>query len=266
MIGGAKLCIHKTSWQHHLRSIRYLVSPGFFDKTPMNRQQVKNQVVDLLATEDLETIVGELSVLPKKNLLNALFSCLCNPQGMVRWHAISGFGFVVPAIASKNMEEARTVMRRFLWMLNDESGGIGWGIPEAMAEVMLHCKPLASEYLHMLVSYTMDDGPVMFQDGNFLELDLLQEGVLWGLCRVAPDYRDELVNLRLDDNLEIYFGSQNSTVKGLVCRLTGILGPHKFCSFLVEASTDQRSVRLYHEGTFIDTCVADLARDALKNV
>lgn len=232
----------------------------------MNRLQVKKQVIDLLGTEDLETILGELSILPKKNLLNALFPCLCHPQELVRWHAISGFGFVVPAIAADNMEEARTVMRRFLWMLNDESGGIGWGVPEAMAEVMFHSKLLAGEYLHMLVSYTLDDGPVMFQDGNFLELDLLQEGVLWGLCRVAPDFRNELVNLRLDDNLEIYFGSQNSNVKGLVCRLTGILGPYNFGTFLAEATTDQRSVRIYHEGILFDTSVAELAIDALKNV
>ena len=167
----------------------------------MNRLQFKKHVINLLRFEDLATIYDEISSLPRKNLINTLFSCLCHSHELVRWHAVSSFGSVVPAMAVGDMEKARTVMRRFLWMLNDESGGIGWGVPEAMAEVMFHSRPLADEYLHMLVSYTMDDGPELFQDGNFLELELLQEGVLWGLCRVAPLYETELIGLGLDDNI-----------------------------------------------------------------
>ena len=36
-------------------------------------------------------------------------------------------GAVVAALATEEMESARVVMRRLLWNLNDESGGIGWG-------------------------------------------------------------------------------------------------------------------------------------------
>eukprot|EP00362_Geleiidae_sp_MMETSP1317_P000447 CAMPEP_0201284794 /NCGR_PEP_ID=MMETSP1317-20130820/84991_1 /ASSEMBLY_ACC=CAM_ASM_000770 /TAXON_ID=187299 /ORGANISM="Undescribed Undescribed, Strain Undescribed" /LENGTH=71 /DNA_ID=CAMNT_0047606373 /DNA_START=1077 /DNA_END=1289 /DNA_ORIENTATION=- len=71
------------------------------------------------------------------------------------------------------MEEARIVMRRMLWSMNDESGGIGWGVPEAMAEVMTCNKGLAEEYIHMLISYMREDGEELFQDGNFLEHESL---------------------------------------------------------------------------------------------
>ncbi len=40
-------------------------------------------------------------------------------------------------------------MRRFLWSLNDESGGIGRARPEAMAECMCRDVRLADEYAHM---------------------------------------------------------------------------------------------------------------------
>ena len=232
----------------------------------MNRTQFKKHVISLLSLEDLATIHDEISSLPRKNLLNSLFSCLCHTNELVRWHAVSSFGMVVPAMAIDEMEEARTVMRRFLWMLNDESGGIGWGIPEAMAEVMFHSRPLADEYLHMLVSYTMDDGPELFQDGNFLELELLQEGVLWGLCRVAPHYGKELKGLGLDENIELYLFSQNGTVKGLACRLTGLLGLKEYKPLLEPAKDNRNPVRIYQQGEFLTTTVAGLADEAMTQL
>ncbi len=232
----------------------------------MNRRKLKKQIIMLLQSDDLDEMRRQLQDLPQSNLLNALFSCLCHSDELVRWHAVSGFGFIVPAIAEKELETARTVMRRFLWMLNDESGGIGWGVPEAMAEVMFHSTPLGREYLHMLVSYTRDDGPELFQDGNFLELDLMQEGVLWGLCRVAPVYRSKMLKHRLDDNLEVYFHSTSARVRGLVCRLSGVLRLQKYRTFLYGACEDVNPVRFYHEGRFMERTVSELARTALKNL
>ncbi|MGI9537179.1 MAG: DVU0298 family protein [Desulfocapsaceae bacterium] len=231
----------------------------------MNRLKLKQHVISLLLSKDLDTIFSEFSSIPEKKLLNALFSCLCHPQEMVRWHAVSSFGYVVPAIAVDDMEEARIIMRRFLWMLNDESGGIGWGVPEAMAEVMYHSRPLKREYLHMLVSYTLDDGPAMFQDGNFLELDMLQEGVMWGLCRVAPICKDELLRLGLDKNIDVYLRSKNSCVKGLACRLAGFLELKKHSSTVAFALEDLRPVRVYHEGQFYESTVAELAAVAMNS-
>ena len=228
----------------------------------MNRLQFKKLVINILRSENLATISDEISSLPQKNLVNSLFSCLCHSHERVRWHAVSSFGFVVPAMAAGDMEKARTVMRRFLWMLNDESGGIGWGVPEAMAEVMFHSRPLADEYLHMLVSYTLDDGPELFQDGNFLELDLLQEGVLWGLCRVAPHYGTELLGLGLDENIEVYLYSRNHNVKGLACKLTGLLGLKKLEPLLEPARDIQKPVRIYQQGIFFNTTIAELAEEA----
>jgi hypothetical protein len=76
------------------------------------------------------------------------------------------------------MEAARVVMRRLMWTLNDESGGIGWGAPEAMGEITARHAALADEFACILVSYIRPDC-------NFLEHPILQRGVLWGLGRLA---------------------------------------------------------------------------------
>ena len=51
------------------------------------------------------------------------------------------------------------------------------------------------EYIHMLVSYIREDGPEAFQDGNFIELPLLQRGVLWGIGRLVRCKRLTLATL-----------------------------------------------------------------------
>ncbi len=71
--------------------------------------------------------------------------------------------------AEEDMESARVIMRRLMWSLNDESGGIGWGSPEAMGEIIASHDGLAKEYAHVLISY-------VWEEGNFLEYEPLQRG------------------------------------------------------------------------------------------
>jgi len=232
----------------------------------MNRRQIKQHLVELLLERDLARIGEAILQFPETAAVNALFSCLCDPRETVRWHAVSAFGFLLPGIASRDMEAARTIMRRFLWMLNDESGGIGWGVPEAMAETMVSCPQLAGEYLHMLVSYTLDDGPELFQHGNFVELERLQEGVLWGLCRTAPNYRSRLLELGLSENLGIYFQAGSAAVRGLACRLCGLLALVRYRDELQALLSEQVHVRFYHDGVFMDTTVSAMAETALAEL
>jgi hypothetical protein len=89
-------------------------------------------------------------------------------------------GTVVSNMAEADIEGARVVMRRLMWNLNDESGGIGWGSPEAMGEIMACSEKLAKEYAHILKSY-------LNPQGNYLEHPVLQRGVLWGLGRLAHE-------------------------------------------------------------------------------
>jgi len=232
----------------------------------MNRRQTKQTIIALLRNSELPGVRSGLMNMPRTGVVNALFSCLCHADEKVRWHAVSGFGFLVPAIGAEKREDARVIMRRFLWMLNDESGGIGWGVPEAMGEVMHHSDFLAVEYLHMLVSYTMDDGPELFQDGNFLELAQLQEGVLWGLCRVAPKRAADLAGLKISDHIGRYFNSSNASVRGMACRLAGMLQLSEFAGRLEDGLTDHAALRYYDNGLFRDTTVAALAQTALAAV
>ena len=227
----------------------------------MNRRQIKNKVIVALSQKNVNHVFLALKDIETRLVINPLFTCLCNTQPVIRWHAVSMFGRVVQGIAKQNLEDARVVMRRFLWMLNDESGGIGWGVPEAMAEVMCNNDTLAEEYVNMLVSYTLDDGPEIHQDGNFLELPQLQQGVLWGLVRLSFSHAELLLEHKVDKNLEPYFHSADATVQGLVCYLADLLGLQRYKNHASELCHSKKAFNLYTDGAFYHLTVGEVASD-----
>lgn len=124
----------------------------------MRERALKKKILDLLQTESLPDIHAVLRQYDEQRLLNSLFSGICRSDERLKWHAVAAMGPVVARLADREMEAARVVMRRFMWSLNDESGGIGWGAPEAMAEILVCHDGLAEEYTHVLVSFMREDG------------------------------------------------------------------------------------------------------------
>jgi len=232
----------------------------------MSSRKIKREIISLLGQSSLDTVLSGLEDYPAADLINPLFSALCRTEKQLRWHAVSGFGQVVPKLAEIDMEAARIVMRRFIWSLNDESGGIGWGAPEAMAEIIVNNDQLADEYLHMLISYTREDGPELFQDGNFLELPQLQRGLLWGIGRVAGEMSQVLIERGVNADLYKYLKSDDAVVCGMAIWGLGLLEASEAKNDVKGFLDDQREVELYFKGQFLTQTVAEYASVALARL
>lgn len=178
----------------------------------MKRRQVKKEIFTLLEQYDPAELQAHLTKYPRIQVINSLFMALCDVSERVRWHAVSCFGELVSTLAIEDAEAARIIMRRFLWTLNDESGGIGWGAPEAMAQIMCKSDLLRAEYLHMLVSYMREDGDELYQDGNYLELPLIQRGLLWGIGTLCYSFPEEMRKRGLQTDIENYLRSVDMEV------------------------------------------------------
>ena len=219
----------------------------------------KRRISRLLQSPDLEPIIAELLQLPASTVINPLIGGLCSTNETARWHAITALGPIIAKLADRDMEAARVVMRRFMWSLNDESGGIGWGAPEAMAEIMACHDGLADEYAHMLVAY-------MREDGFYLELEQLQRGLMWGLGRLARDKPDLLRSKDAIRHLLSYLDSIDSTVRGLAARTLGLLHAEDSTPLLEKLVDDPAPVRFYMDRCFQDETVGELAHKALANI
>jgi hypothetical protein len=141
-----------------------------------------------------------------------------------------------------------------IWNLNDESGGIGWGMPEAMGEVMAHHQGLAEEYVMILESYIREDG-------NFLEHQPLQRGVLWGLGRLAQEKPELLQNTT--PHLRPFLLSTDAVLRGLAAWAMGLLGGSQGDPVLAALESDETEVTLYLNGTERSYRISELARKAL---
>ncbi len=232
----------------------------------MSTRKIKKQVLALLAEPDLDLIQKELGQLTAKDVVNALFSGICRSEEPVRWNAVSAMGTLVARLANEDMEEGRIIMRRMLWSLNDESGGIGWGAPESMAEIMSLHDGLAREYVHMLISYMREDGEEIWQDGNYLEHETLQQGLMWGAGQLALSRRQLVVEKGMEQDLPPYLDAADGTVRGLAARAIGLLGTAACRDRLQELCTDDFPVRLYENGRLSTVTVGELAGQALGSL
>ena len=220
----------------------------------MRGRGLKQIVRNLLNADVFEASLHELCMLPARQVINPLFSFLVHSDEKLRWRAITAMGAVVENLAWKDMESARVIVRRLMWSLNDESGGIGWGAPEAMAEIMARHEGLAREYSHMLISY-------MDYEGNFLEYEGLQRGVLWGLVRLARVRPQMLAEAGV--HLQKYLESSDATIRGLAAWASGLLRIEDARPMLQLLVKDDSLLRLYVDNEFTQVRIQDLATEAL---
>ncbi len=148
---------------------------------------------------------------PPRRVINPLIAALLHREEEVRTQAIKAIGQVVARLAEKDMESARIIMRRFMWMLNEESGGIGWGVPQAMAESMVCSPALAKEYLAIFLAY-------IWEDGNYLEFTPIQREVLRGVLRLVEVYPELLQEYRAEEHLRKLLSSPDPAVRALAER------------------------------------------------
>jgi len=232
----------------------------------MSSRRLKTRVMELLAGSDVDRLLAELHLLPAQDVIHALFSAICRPEEPLRWYAVQAMGVSVARLAAADMEAARIVMRRLLWSLNEESGGIGWGAPEALAEIMCRHQGLAGEYVHMLISYMRDDGPELFQEGNFLEHAALQQGLLWGVGRLAEVRPGMLQERGVVADLLFYLDSEDHVVRGLAARALGLLQAPQAVAGLAKLVGDSFPLSLYDKGVLRTVTVEELGREALQRI
>jgi hypothetical protein len=210
-----------------------------------------------LQSDDFETVKKEILAYPARRVINMLISLYCDNVPLIRWRAIETTGAVVSRHAETDMESARVIMRRFLWMLNDESGGIGWGVPEAMGEVMATSDRLAMEFHRVFLSYVQ---PAC----NFLEHPMLQRGVLWGLGRLAQKKRS-LVCPVLPD-VEPFLESGDPYHRGLAALVIGYAGTLESIGGLELLSADITEIEIYESSVLKTKSVSDCCRFAIQTI
>ncbi len=226
----------------------------------MRKKDFKRGLCELLVGSDIEEVRSFLAAVPPRRSLNPIISLFYSGEPLLRWRAVSAFGFVVGVLmAQEEMERARVAMRRMMWSLNDESGGIGWGAPEAMSEAMTNNEVLAEEYHRILLSY-------VWEEGNFLEHGPLRAGALWGIARVSEIHADMMRRAGAWERIRPYLDDEDTAAKSFAVWAAGLVADAEACPKLSKMAEEREVVELYRDYHLRTYSLSTLALEAMQRL
>jgi hypothetical protein len=103
-------------------------------EAPLTQQGIKAAAVAALEANDIETIAK--LALQSRKVLSVLVRLAYDKETLVGWRAIVATGRVASVVIRNDYEFLRETVRKLLWSLTDESGGIGWSAPELLGEIV----------------------------------------------------------------------------------------------------------------------------------
>jgi len=228
-------------------------------QSKISNRMLKRQVADLLRSEVADKIPPALIAFSPHQVIRVLFSFLYEQDRVIRWRVVATLGNLTALLAQDDVEKARDIVRRLLWILNEESGSSGWGAPEAIAEIIIRHDGLAQEYIPIYISY-------MDPHSNYLENPYLQRDLLYGLVRLCRIRGSLLRQYGVNNYLSAYLSSQDSLVRGLAVLCETFLGQEDDREPLLRLIEDDSEIEIYlNERKTLHT-VSALAKEALSKM
>ncbi len=168
------------------------------------------------------------------------------------WRAIRAIGMAARAIVHEEQAFLRETIRKLLWSLSDESGGIGWSAPEIIGEIICS-DPEGFKDIIPIVSGIYD-----------IEEEVFRPGIVYALSRIA-EQRPDLVALQKDvvlraltdkDVLVRYFAIQ--TVKKIRSVMSGNDLDY-VTSCMTSLKSDMAEAWVYKDDDFVCIQIAEEA-------
>jgi len=211
---------------------------------------VKKHLRELLQQRDYEEIVDLAE--RKRRTLGTLTSLTFDPDPQIGWRAVEAMGLAAARIAESSLPYVRNHLRRLNWLISEESGGICWRAPEAMAEIARHRPDLFDDFIAIVVSLLL----------TLAEEDLahFRAGVLWAIGRLGPAAGGHIkavipaITSALDDS--------DPQVRGMAAWCLGEIGEGGLLDGRANLLRDEGAVDFYEEGLLNRTRVSDLVRRA----
>jgi hypothetical protein len=101
----------------------------------MNVQlELKQTLVYALEANDYETV--RTLALQSRKVFSVLVRLAYDKTTLIGWRSIRATGHVASLYVKNNYAFLRDAIRKLLWSLSDESGGIGWSAPEILGEIV----------------------------------------------------------------------------------------------------------------------------------
>lgn len=209
---------------------------------------MKSEIVKLLTDKKYDALMKV--PLGNGRLLSTLVSLTYDRKNVISYRAIEAFGIVSKEIAKTKPEIVRNAAGRLLWMIREESGGIGWSSPEILGEIVRNNPDSFSDIAPIIVS--------------FLDEDMLAEGVLWAVGRIG-EVNPELVAHAIPLILS-YLHNPEPLLRGSAAWALGILCVKEAEARLKELINDSSEIIIYDKSDLHAKTVGEIAMESLARI
>lgn len=211
---------------------------------------LKKTICSNLESNDLDAVV--LLSKGNKKVLSQLVRLAYDKETLVGWRAIKAIGLAARELVATDYAFLREMIRKLLWSLSDESGGIGWSAPEILGEIV-SVDPERFRDIIPLIAEVYD-----------IEEKVFRPGILYALGKIAVvkpglivPHKDLIIRALSDENplTRVYALEAIMTLKGLLS--TDDLDVLK--RILQNLSTDRAEVWVFKGDSFVSVQVSEAA-------
>jgi len=211
-------------------------------------QPLKKDIIRLLKEKKYNELVRLSS--SRKKIISMLISLSYDKKSLISWQAIEAIGLITKDISRSDPEFVRNVVGRLLWMIRDESGGIGWSVPEILGEIVRNNPELCSDIASVIVSFHNEE--------------MLREGVLRAIGRIGKTNK-EMAEYATSIILP-YLNSPDKIIRGNAAWALGEIGKSEMLKKLEPLRNDNETITFYEKGELREKTVGEIAEDAIEKL
>jgi hypothetical protein len=139
---------------------------------------LKKVILHFLEANDLDAVAS--LVKENRRALAVLVRISYDKETLAAWRAIKAVGLAAKALVKTDHEFLRETVRKLLWSLSDESGGIGWSAPELIGEIVSADPKRFSDIIPLIAQvYEVEE-------------ETFRPGVVYALARIAETAPDQV--------------------------------------------------------------------------
>jgi hypothetical protein len=251
---SGRLVFVKLKVQQFENSVQSQTTPAAGDDrnratTEEGKGSMKDRIKGLLKLRAYDQVADMAE--QDKGIIRWLISLSYDKEDVISWRAIEAIGVISRTFSQGKTGIMRDTVRRLLWSMGEESGGIGWSAPEMLGEIVTGDPDAFNDIIPILWS--------------FKEEEMFRAGIVWAMERIAM-VRPELVAFIIQE-LPGMLEDRNPVVRGYTVRLMGILpealntesGRQKISKLLGDIS----AVPVYTGGQLVTRSVGEIAGEVL---
>jgi len=206
----------------------------------------KSEIREFLGLYQLQPIIEAAK--KDRSVIRMLISFVYDKENLQSWRAIEAIGLISGEISKTNVDVIRNLSQRFLWMMRDESGNGPGSAPELLGEIVRSTPDAFADIGQVVIS--------------FHDEKMLRRGVMRAIWRIVDRRPDLLTMTQTFMEQKLCLDDDDAHVRSYALMIVGILGLKEFLPDVKKLRNDASPVKIYDNGEFMVTSVAEIANTA----